>query len=161
MNIHTDGGCINNGHPDAFGAWAFVCEDGFESSGFVEKTTNNRTELQAVIEALKYAASKRYDCKIFTDSDLTVKCATGVWRRKKNRDLWAIYASLHVVHSIEWVRGHNGDPGNERADELCRLAMTKSRRCLSKPALRNAQLSLDGMSALQSVHAYRSSASHR
>ena len=152
MNFWTDGGC----KPGGRGAWAFVCEDGFEAYGRVSNTTNNRTELLAVIKALEYAASKGYaDVMVMTDSQLTMYCAQGLWRLSSNKDLWDRYKRCSVKPKFTWVRGHNGDPGNERADELCRLAMTKSRRPVLKPALRNAQLSLDGMSALHSVHEQR------
>ena len=85
MKLWTDGGCTNNGKPDAIGSWAFVCEDGFEDYGRVENTTNNRTELLAVIKALQYAASKGYsDVMVMSDSQLTIRCAQGLWKRNPN-----------------------------------------------------------------------------
>lgn len=126
MKIWTDGGCINNGQPNATGAWAFVSEDGHEASGRLENTTNNRAELQAIIEALRYAHKKGVgSVEVFTDSDLCVKCGMGLWKRKANTDLWQLYegqkAGLKV--QLKWIKGHSGIPQNERCDKLCSLQM--------------------------------------
>jgi ribonuclease HI len=129
MHIYTDGGCINNGQPDAWGAWAFVVvETGFKSFGPLCNTTNNRAELTAIICAVEHARSQgHFSVTVYTDSDLCVKCGTGRWKRKKNLDLWRQYADaingMHV-HLI-WVRGHNGNQHNERADDLCSVEMQR------------------------------------
>lgn len=126
MKIWTDGGCRGNGDADALGAWAFVAEDGHEEFGAVENTTNNRTELQAIINAIRYAVGNRHQAvTIYTDSQLCINCATGKWRQKKNTDLWRDYALTKrgVSVSFVWVRGHSGDPRNERCDRLCCDAM--------------------------------------
>lgn len=126
MDIYTDGGCDRNGRADALGAWAFVTADGHEDCGADQNSTNNRAELLAVIHALRYAASK--GCQrvtIYTDSQVTMLCALGRYRRKANRDLWAQYDAAKGSMSVEfrWVKGHSGIPGNERADELCSMVL--------------------------------------
>jgi len=83
MQIHTDGGCDRNGQPDALGAWAFVADDGHEACDIERDTTNNRVELLAVIRALEYARSKgAADVTIVTDSQVTMLCALGKWKRR-------------------------------------------------------------------------------
>lgn len=126
MKIWTDGGCRENGTSDALGAWAFVADDGAEGSGVLHSTTNNRAELQAVIEALKYALSRlEHHVTIVTDSQLTVFCGNGKWKKKANLDLWREFDALkkRCECRLEWVRGHSGHSQNERCDRLCTLAM--------------------------------------
>ena len=92
--IYTDGSCLmipgadNGGR----GGWAFtVLENGEQWSccGNESCTTNNRMELTAVIEALNFIQGNEYE--IYTDSQLTMNCATGSWKRKANLDLWEKY----------------------------------------------------------------------
>lgn len=129
MILHTDGGCDRNGHPDACGAWAFVASNGHEQCGVEHGTTNNRMELQALIEALHYAKAEGVAAvTIYTDSQLTQLCAMGRWKRRANRDLWQTYdqARAGLSVTIKWVRGHSGNAGNERADELCSMAIANA-----------------------------------
>lgn len=130
--IHSDGACKGNPGP---GGWGAVLEYGDavkEIFGGAAETTNNRMELTAVIEALRCL---RRPCRvrIVTDSQYVQK---GVeewlagWKRKHwktaagkpvaNRDLWEILDMELARHAVswEWVRGHQGHAGNERADAL-------------------------------------------
>jgi ribonuclease HI len=108
-------------------------------------TTNNRMELTAVIEAL--AALKR-GCRvaIYTDSEYVRNGITSWihnwksrgWRtadRKpvKNIELWQRLDALAAQHEVQWhwVRGHNGDPGNERADQLANRGVDSARAASS------------------------------
>ena len=95
-------------------------------------TTNNRMELTAVIEAL--ASLKRScDITLYTDSEYVRKGITEWilgWKQRgwktaarqpvKNADLWQRLDALRALHKVDWrwVKGHAGDPGNERADAL-------------------------------------------
>ncbi len=132
--IYTDGACKGNPGPGGWGV--YLKSEGFEKElwGGERETTNNRMELTAVIEGL--AALKR-PCRVslYLDSQYVRQGITEWihgWKRKgwvtaakqpvKNADLWRKLDGLvHAgPHQIEWhwVRGHAGDPGNERADAL-------------------------------------------
>jgi ribonuclease HI len=133
--IYTDGACKGNPGP---GGWGVVLRapDGSEKELFGGElnTTNNRMEMTAVIEAL---AALRYPCAgtLHLDSQYVLKGVTEWlegWKAKgwrtaskqpvKNVDLWQALDTLVSTsgHRIDWrwVRGHSGDPGNERADAL-------------------------------------------
>ena len=120
--IYTDGSCLKN--PGGNGGWAFtLLENGEQWSmvGNENSTTNNRMELQAIIEALNFVQGPEYI--IYTDSELTMKCAVGIYSRKANKDLWDEYnraldgRKLHWV----WVKAHNGNLYNDYVDMLARL----------------------------------------
>jgi ribonuclease HI len=119
--IYTDGSCLNN--PNGPGGWCFTVlenNDQWTVAGSESHTTNNRMELQAVIEAISFVQGDEYE--LYTDSDLTLKCATGVWRRKSNLDLWEEYDRKirNIKIHWKWVRAHNGDKYNEHVDILAR-----------------------------------------
>lgn len=126
--LTTDGGCSPNPGP---GAWAYVLRFGTaykEASGACPETTNNRMELQAVIEGLR-ALKKPCRVIVRTDSKNTIAwCRPDsfrTWKKKlKHPEAFALVeefrtrAARHCV-TFEWVRGHCGDTDNERCDELC------------------------------------------
>lgn len=135
--IHTDGACKGN---PGIGAWAATLEyRGVikEISGVVLDTTNNRMELSAVIEAL-HLLKKSCKIRVYTDSQYVQKGISEWihgwkkknWKNVKNIDLWQELDALAAQHQIEWhwVRGHNGHPGNERADELANLAIANHQK---------------------------------
>ena len=122
---YTDGAC--SGNPGA-GAWAYRIEwpDGGldEAVGGSRDTTNNREELKAVREALLRIRARIGDdpgwrIVVRTDSLGVINWLTGLWKRKKNLDLYpAIDPLIDRRLRFEHVRGHSGDPGNERVDSL-------------------------------------------
>lgn len=104
-------------------------------SGCDNSTTNNRMELTAVIEALKFG-SRRGKATIYTDSQWVIKCASGVWNRKANIDLWEDYNEISVKYqdiSWVWVKGHSGDVMNEVVDKLARYEAEYWTRKLYSP----------------------------
>ena len=135
--IYTDGACSGNPGPGGWGAVLLYGEYRREISGAVPDTTNNRMELTAAIRALE-ALNRRSDVALYTDStyvkDGITRWLPG-WKAKgwrtaskspvKNRDLWEALDALVQRHDVSWhwVRGHAGDPENERADTLAREAL--------------------------------------
>ncbi len=143
--IYTDGACKGNPGPGGWGA-LLRAADGAEKElcGGELETTNNRMEMMAVIEALS-ALKRPCHVILFVDSQYVLKGMTEWlhgWKAKgwrtaakqpvKNVDLWQrLDALVHQSeHRIEWqwVKGHAGDPGNERADALANLGVEQLSR---------------------------------
>jgi len=135
ITIHTDGACSGNPGP---GGWGAILEwNGHrkEIKGGELETTNNRMELMAAIQALEALKKDGRTVKLVTDSvyvrDGVTRWIHG-WKRNgwktaakkpvKNDDLWKRLDAIASRHNVDWhwVKGHAGDPGNERADELAR-----------------------------------------
>jgi len=133
ITIYTDGACKGNPGPGGWGAW-LRSSAGHEKElwGGEALTTNNRMELKAVIEALS-ALKRHSQVVIHTDSEYVRQGITNWihnWKQRgwktadhkpvKNIDLWQRLDALAATHKVQWrwVKGHAGDPGNERADEL-------------------------------------------
>jgi ribonuclease HI len=131
---YTDGACSGNPGP---GAWAYRLEwpggavD--ELTGADPLTTNNREELKAVREALRAFRARIGDdagwrIVIRTDSMGVINWLTGVWKRKKNLDLYPTIDPLVDRRvSFEYVPGHSGVEGNERVDRLAVAAIQRVR----------------------------------
>ena len=123
----TDGGCQPN---PGNGGWAFVLHspDGsiVERSGAERDTTNIRMELRAAIEAMRHIPEGS-PAIIYSDCKMVVEVLSERWRARKNPPLvkWARRLARKHDVTFEWVRGHNGDPGNERADTLATEAMNE------------------------------------
>ena len=125
MRIYTDGSCLKN--PNGPSGWAYAAIDGeyiLCDSGGCESSTNNRMEMMAVIEALKFCKDFNASLHILSDSKLVINCAQGLWKRKKNLDLWEEYdfVSRGLDITWTWVKGHNGDKNNELVDSLAKSA---------------------------------------
>ncbi|MAN34944.1 MAG: ribonuclease HI [Candidatus Marinimicrobia bacterium] len=138
--IYTDGACKGNPGPGGWGALLKYKEHKKEINGFSKNTTNNIMELTAVIESLLIIKQKS-NITIITDSNYVKDGITkwiANWKNKgwktsnkkpvKNKDLWKKLDDLSNNHKIkwEWVRGHTGNPGNERADQLANEAIIKN-----------------------------------
>ncbi len=136
--IWTDGACSGNPGPGGWGAILTFNGHRKELKGGEAQTTNNRMELMAAIVALE---SLKRDCGVdlYTDSQYVRGGITAWmknWKRNgwrtadkkpvKNAELWQRLDAAAQSHEIEWhwVKGHAGDPNNERADELAREGMS-------------------------------------
>ena len=137
VDIYTDGACRGNPGP---GGWAAILSAGGrekELAGAQLQTTNNRMELQAVIEALQ-ALKRPVRIRLYNDSQYVRRGILewlAQWKARgwktadnkpvKNQDLWLLLEAAAGRHRIEWhwVPGHAGIPGNERCDALANAAI--------------------------------------
>ncbi|UNK50433.1 ribonuclease HI [Lysobacter sp. S4-A87] len=141
VDIHTDGACLGNPGPGGWAALLRFRGREREVAGGEADTTNNRMELMAAIMALE-TLSEPCDVILHTDSQYVRQGITewiGNWVRRgwktaggdpvKNRDLWERLHAAAQRHSIQWkwVKGHSGDPDNERVDVLARLQAQRLR----------------------------------
>ena len=132
VTIYTDGACRGNPGPGGWGALLMSGSAEKELCGGESATTNNRMELMAAIQALA-ALKQRCKVDLHTDSQYVRQGITGWihnWKKNgwktankkpvKNADLWQALDSAIADHEVHWhwVKGHAGDPGNERADAL-------------------------------------------
>lgn len=144
VTIYCDGACSGNPGPGGWGAVLLRLGKNREViikelSGCMDDTTNNQMELTAAIEALR-ALRRPCRVKLYSDSQYVITGFTEWlpmwikkgWRKKRgkieNADLWRDLLSAASDHEIEWnwVKGHDGDIYNERADKL---AVQAAKRC--------------------------------
>jgi ribonuclease HI len=128
--VYTDGACSGNPGP---GGWAWAVPGGRYASGAAARTTNQRMEIQAVLEAVRALAGEPLD--VVSDSTYVVNCFRDRWwvswlargwknsQRKDvaNRDLWEPLIELYQTRgdiSFRWVKGHSGDAQNDFVDQL-------------------------------------------
>jgi ribonuclease HI len=141
VEIYTDGACSGNPGP---GGWGVVLTYGGHTKelrgGEAAPTTNNRMELMAAIRALE-SLTRRSAVRLHTDSSYLRNGVTAwlpTWKRNgwktasrqpvKNEDLWRRLDDAAGRHDVQWlwVKGHAGDPGNERADALANQGMAEA-----------------------------------
>jgi ribonuclease HI len=141
VEIYTDGACSGNPGP---GGWGALLTYGGHSKelrgGEAAPTTNNRMELMAAIQALE-SLTRRSTVRLHTDSSYLRNGVTTwlpTWKRNgwktasrqpvKNEDLWRRLDDAARRHDVQWlwVKGHAGDPGNERADALANQGMAEA-----------------------------------
>ena len=141
VEIYTDGACKGNPGPGGWGALMVYKGAEKELWGGEPNTTNNRMELMAAICALM-ALTRSCQVRLTTDSQYVMK---GIqewlpnWKKRgwktaskepvKNADLWQALDEQVNRHQVEWqwVRGHTGHPGNERADQLANRGVEEVR----------------------------------
>jgi ribonuclease HI len=141
VEIYTDGACSGNPGPGGWGAVLSYGDRSKElSGGSAAPTTNNRMELMAAIQALE-SLKRPSKVRLHTDSSYLRNGITGwlaSWKRNgwktasrqpvKNEDLWRRLDAAAAKHDVQWlwVKGHAGDPGNERADALANRGMAEA-----------------------------------
>ena len=137
IEIYTDGACRGNPGPGGWGVLLIAGEHRKTLHGGEAETTNNRMELTAAIEALN-ALKGRRRVVLHTDSRYVMQGITDWmdnWKARgwktaakkpvKNKDLWQALDAAQARHDVtwKWVKGHDGDPGNEEADRLANLGI--------------------------------------
>ena len=139
VHIYTDGACSGNPGKGGYGIvmeWVGKPYQKEFSQGF-KKTTNNRMELLAVIVALEQLKINGVEVTIFSDSKYVVDSVMKRWvfnwvkkgfKDKKNPDLWKRFLKVYSKHKVklQWIKGHNDHPQNERCDQLAVAASQKS-----------------------------------
>ncbi len=140
VHAFTDGACSGNPGPGGWGVLLRMGKHEKELCGGEAQTTNQQMELQAAIEALK-ALTKPCDITIHSDSKYVVQGMNEWihnWKAKgwktagkkpvSNLERWQELDALAAKHKVnwQWVKGHNGHPENERADELARAGIPKN-----------------------------------
>jgi len=129
ITIYTDGACSGNPGPGGYGIILLYKNYKKELSQGYRKTTNNRMELLAVIKGLEALKGTGHQVTVYSDSKYVVDAVEKGWiwnwqtkefKGKKNVDLWKLFIPLYKKHQVKfkWVKGHVGNPLNERCDEL-------------------------------------------
>ncbi|MCH2329793.1 MAG: ribonuclease HI [Rhodobacterales bacterium] len=136
IKVYTDGACKGNPGPGGWGVYIQSNEDEKELYGGNPETTNNQMEMKAALEALKHLKDEDEVIELYTDSNYLRQGITEwihKWKKNNwktaakkpvaNRDLWIEISDLNEKMTVQWnwVKGHAGDPGNERADELANI----------------------------------------
>lgn len=127
VTLYTDGSCKGNPGPGGYAAVLRTGQHERMLCGWEPETTNNRMELLAVIVSLE-ALTKPCQVELFSDSKYVIAGMTEWlpnwkrrgWKKVKNVDLWQRLEQAAKEHTINWrwVRGHSGDPGNEKVDKI-------------------------------------------
>ena len=140
IKVYTDGACKGNPGQGGWGALIIENDTEREIYGGESNTTNNRMELMAVIKALELLKEQK-NITVFTDSTYVQKGISEWiinWKRNgwkssnkksvKNKDLWVELDNLNDQMSVkwQWIKGHAGHSGNERADHLANLGVNSS-----------------------------------
>ncbi|MBA4337072.1 hypothetical protein C0416_04870 [bacterium] len=139
--VYTDGSCLGN--PGAGGWAAIINRNGEEHilKGGEPNSTNNRMEMKAVIEALRWISKNAHgeNASIYSDSSLVINSIKKGWKRKTNLDLWEefdeVMAKLkNVKLDWNWVKGHADNKMNQRVDELAVKESKKIPKSVSENA---------------------------
>lgn len=129
VTVYTDGGASGNPGPGGYGALLMYGDHRKEMSAGFRLTTNNRMELLAVIVALEALKRPGLQVEVYSDSKYVVDAVEKGWlmswerknfKDKKNPDLWKRFLVCYRKHRVRfhWVKGHAGNPNNERVDHL-------------------------------------------
>ena len=137
ITIYTDGSSLGNPGPGGYGTILIADRHRRELSQGYRMTTNNRMELMAVIVGLEALKIPNSTVTVYTDSQYVVFSVEKKWvfgwekknfAGKKNADLWRRFLKTYRCHKVtfKWLKGHSGNPENERCDQLADAAARRS-----------------------------------
>ena len=142
ISIYTDGSCHGNPGP---GGWcAIVLEEQKGKlvqvaalKGHETDTTNNRMEMIAAIEGLRYIHEQKLltaDVTLYSDSSLVINTLMKGWKRKANKDLWEELDEMNEELNVqyEWVKGHAKNKWNNECDKYANLEAGKAEKIIKK-----------------------------
>jgi ribonuclease HI len=129
VTMYTDGGASGNPGPGGYGTLLMYGQHVKEMSQGFRLTTNNRMELLAVIMGLEALTREGVEVEVYSDSKYVVDAVSKRWvfgwekkgyKDKKNPDLWQRFLRVYRKHKVtfHWVKGHAGNPYNERVDAM-------------------------------------------
>lgn len=129
ITIYTDGAASGNPGPGGYGTILIAGPHRKELAEGFRLTTNNRMELLAVIKGLEALKNPNSMVTIYSDSKYVIDAVQKGWlfgwvksdfKGKKNADLWKRFLLIYKKHNVKfiWVKGHAGNPENEKADQL-------------------------------------------
>jgi ribonuclease HI len=129
VTMYTDGGASGNPGPGGYGTLLMYGQHVKEMSEGFRLTTNNRMELLAVIVGLEALTREGIEVEVYSDSKYVVDAVSKRWvfgwekkgyKDKKNPDLWQRFLKVYRKHKVtfHWVKGHAGNPYNERVDAM-------------------------------------------
>ena len=139
VSIYTDGSSRGNPGPGGWGAILKYKQHTMELSGSYRRTTNNRMELMAVINALSNLKKEGLDIEVYSDSKYVVDSVLKKWvfkweeegfGRRTNADLWVKFLELYRRFNIKmiWVKGHASNMYNNRCDTIATCASSNENR---------------------------------
>ncbi|PIZ75026.1 ribonuclease HI [Candidatus Peregrinibacteria bacterium CG_4_10_14_0_2_um_filter_38_24] len=139
IDIYTDGSCIGNPGPGGWGVIILTEDREVQIKGGELDTTNNRMEMSAIINALRWLKNeasidetntKDFLIKLHSDSNLLIQTLLQGWKKKANKDLWAELDALHAPLKIEWiwVKAHATNKYNNLVDEIALGEAIKQKR---------------------------------
>lgn len=137
ITMYTDGAASGNPGPGGYGVVLISGNHRKDLSEGYRMTTNNRMELLAVIVGLEALKTPGCEVTIYSDSKYVIDAVEKGWlqnwvktsfKKKKNADLWKRFLLVYKKHKVvfSWVKGHAGNPGNERCDYLAVEASKKN-----------------------------------
>lgn len=129
IEIYTDGSCIGNPGPGGWGVIILLEDREVQIKGGEPDTTNNRMEMSAIINALRWLRNEakidetnidNFSIKLHSDSNLLIQTLLQGWKKKANKDLWAELDSLHEGINVDWiwVKAHATNKYNNLVDEI-------------------------------------------
>lgn len=129
VEIYCDGCAIPNPGAGGIGVVLVFGEHTKELSEPIGRATNQAAEIKAATAAL-WALTRRCDVTVYSDSKYLIETMNGNYSRKANLDLWHDLDMAAKTHEVEWrwVKGHDGNPNNERADKLALIGAQRNER---------------------------------